>query len=200
MGKGDETGEPIYGPDDLRKFAKIIGRSLTTEQIERLERAAWEYRFQAELKLKSGPDDDWSRILPSRSELRKALRRVAKDAQALKRTLRDQATLFIGRDGRLEFDTQSLDELTEAADLAATQISSAGPDPKEARRTFVRDLADIYEDAAQRRATRRHDPISGLDCGPFLEFAQAALKPLNASALTGLDHVVREVAAERSAK
>ena len=200
MGKGDETVEPIYGPGDLSQFAKIIDQSLTAEHTERLEKAAWVYRFLAGLERKPGPDDDWYRILPSRSERRKALQRVAKQARALKRTLKDRAITFLGKDQKLTFDTQSLDDLAEAADLAVGQIPLGGADPKEARIFFVRLLADIYEDATPRRATRRHDPISGLDCGPFLEFVQAGLRPLDASALKGLEHDVRRVAAEQSSR
>ncbi len=201
MGKGDETIEPIYGPGNLSQFAKIIDiPPLTAEHTEQLERTAWVYRFLAGLERKPGPDDDWDRILPSRSERRKALQQVAKQARALKRTLKDRAIIFLGKDQLPAFDTQSLDDLAEAADLAAGQVPLGGADPKEARITFVRLLAEIYEDAAQRPATRQHDPFSGLDCGPFLEFARAALKPLNASALKGLEHDVRRVAAERSSR
>ena len=198
----DRLFDEPYSPEVLGRFDEILGvPALSDDQIEALHRAAQMYIFIAETEAKPGASEKWRRFLPTRKERRKALQRVAEAARALKDALENQALLFLEKKDKLPApDPSALDALAATAVKAAERIPGGGDDPKLARNTFVRRLADIFEDATPHPATRRHDGISGLDYGPFLEFAQAALKPLNARALKGLEHDVRRVAEGRSAK
>ena len=195
------AGQP-YSPADLSQIAKVLGISkLSAKHTSRLKNAALTYLFLAATEPKPGTGKNSRRLLPSRSDRRKALRRVAKAARALKAALEDQALIFLEeREKILLSDPECLDQLAILADKEAEQIPKGGPDPKLARLVFVRRLAEIYEDITQRPARRHHDPMSGLDSGPFLEFTKVALKPLNKFALKGLDHVVQQVDEERYPK
>ncbi len=195
------AGQP-YSPADLSQIAKVLGISkLSAKHTSRLKNAALTYLFLAAAEPKPGTSDNSPPILPSRSAQRKALQRVAKAARALKAALEDQALIFLEeREKILLSDPECLDQLAILADKEAEQIPGGGSDPKLARLVFVRRLAEIYEDITQRPARRQHDPMSGLDSGPFLEFTKTALKPLNKDALKGLEHVVRRVDEERSSK
>jgi len=195
----DRLFDEPYSPGGLERFAEILGvPALSDDQIEALYRAALGYIFIAEYEGKFRPDDHRPPFRPSRKEQGKALKRVAKAARSLKDALADRALMFLGDDQRPVFDADALDELARTADKAADDLPKGGPDPELARIVFVRDLVPIFEAVTQQRATRRHDPDSALDYGPFLDFAKAALKPLNPGALKGLDHVVRKVLKERS--
>ena len=195
------AGQP-YSPADLSQIAKVLGISkLSAKHTSRLKNAALTYLFLAAAEPKPGTSDNLPPILPGRSARRKALQRVAKAARTLKAALEDQALIFLEeREKILLSDPECLDQMAILADKEAEQIPKGGPDPKLARLVFVRRLAEIYEDITQRPARRQHDPMSGLDSGPFLEFTKAALKPLNKYALKGLEHVVRQVDEERSSK
>ena len=175
----DDLSGPFFKADDLDRIAYALNVSvLSAEHIEKLEQAALRYRLNYFVEEKPGPDDKWRGELPTRNEQRKAL-----DSDLLPK-----------------FDTDSLEKLAKAADHTAKKIKGGGEDPKLDRITFVCQLAEIYEDITQKPATRQHDPMSGLDSGPFLDFAKAALKPLNAPTLKGLEHVVRQVVKIRSVK
>ena len=198
----DQPPDPAYSPEDLRQFARTLGiPDLSPAHIKQMESAALGYLFLDLTEANPGASEKWLRLLPTRKERRNALQRVAKAARALKDALENQALIFLEKKDKLPApDPGALDALATTAVKAAERIPGGGDDPKLARITFVRRLADIFEDATPNQATRRHDGITGLDYGPFLEFAQAALKPLNARALKGLEHDVRRVAEERSAK
>ncbi len=197
-----EPPQPPFSPADLSQIAKVLGISeLSAEHTSRLQNAALGYLFVAGTEAKPGASDNSPPILPSRSERRKALQRVAKAVRALKAALEDRALSFLEERDKLSVsDPENLDQLAATADRAAERIPLGGADPKLARLTFVRNLAVFYEDVTPRRATRGHDPMSGLDSGRFLEFTKAALKPLNKDALKGLENVVRQVSEERSSK
>ena len=195
----DDRIDSPYDPEDLALLASKVGLSaLSPKHAGELEHAALYYFFEAELEAKPGSGEKWRPLLPSRSEQRTALRRIAEAARSLKIALADQAILFLNKKYQLPaLKAKVLDELAAAADRAAEQVPRGGADPKLARIKFVRQLAEIYEGITQQPATRQHDALSGLDCGPFLDFVRAALKPLNPSALKGLEHDVRHVAEER---
>ena len=198
----DEPPQPPYSPADLNQIAKLLGISkLSVEHTSQLQHAALTYLFLDATEPKPGARKNSWRLLPSRSARRKALQRVAKTARALKAALEDQALIFLEeREKKLLSAPECLDQLVILADREAEQIPKGGPDPKLARLVFIRRLAEIYEDITQRPARRHHDPMSGLDSGPFLEFTKAAFKPVNKGALKGLEHVVRQVDEERSSK
>ena len=197
----DKLIKPRYSPDDWKKLAEHLDVSELPDHLaDKLRIAAQNYLILEDIEREPEPDERWWRpFLPGRSKRRNALQKVATAARALKRALADPAIVLRREDEKLpDIDLEVLDELAAAADKTREQISERGSDPKDARISFVRHLAEIYEQATQRPATRRHDPLSGLDYGPFLEVSKTALRPLNASALKGLEHVVGRVTAERS--
>ena len=197
----DDLSGPFFKADDLDRIAYALNVSvLSAEHIEKLEQAALRYRLNFFVEEKTGPVDNWRGELPTRNEQRKALHRVSEAALELKDALEDRVIHFLDSDLLPKFDTDSLEKLAKAADHTAKKIKGGGEDPKLDRITFVCQLAEIYEDITQKPATRQHDPMSGLDSGPFLDFAKAALKPLNAPTLKGLEHVVRQVVKIRSVK
>ena len=200
---GDKLIKPRYSPDDWKKLAERLEVSeLSDDLANELRIAAQNYLILADIEREPEPDERWWRpLLPGRSKRRKALQKVAKTARELKGALADPAIVLRREEEKLpDIDLEVLDELAAAADKTREQIPGKASDPKDARITFVRHLAEIYEQVTQCPVTRRFDPISELDCGPFLDFTKAALKPLDESALKGLEHDVRRVVAERSAK
>lgn len=70
--------------------------------------------------------------------------------------------------------------IQHAAECALVEIHNSRPDPKRARRQFVRELARIYELMTGQRPTRRVT-ADGKDYGPFLDFVKAALPPFKAA-------------------
>ena len=195
----DKISEPPYGPDDLKHLAEVLDVSvLSPSHIEQLQGAARGYILLTEIERKPGPDEDWEAALPNRSTRREALKNVATAARTLKEALEDRAIVFLDEVDKLPVsDTVFLDELSQAAERATERIPLAGADPKDARITFLRCLADIYEDVTGQEPTRRHDYTSGLDYGPFLDFAKSAITPFYPEALKGLEHDVHKVVAER---
>ena len=172
---GDELLEPRYNPDDLKQFATILGiPALSAEHTEQLQTAAVNYLIMEEIEPKKpGIEKPWL-SWPRRSERRKALRQVSKAARKLKEALRDQTLLFLDDDQQPKFDTQSLDELAEAADEAAGQIPLTGADPKHARPAFVSCLGQIFMEVTGKRPKLSRDRF-GKPCGRFYEFVEAAL-------------------------
>lgn len=199
----DKLIKPRYSPDEWKKLAEHLDVSELPDHLaDKLRIAAQNYLILEDIEREPEPDERWWRpFLPGRSKRRNALQKVATAARALKRALADPAIVLRREDEKLpDIDLEVLDELAAAADKTRKQIPGKGSDPKDARISFVRHLAEIYEQVTQGPVTRRFDPISELDCGPFLDFTKAALKPLDKSALKGLEHDVRRVVAERSAK
>jgi hypothetical protein len=197
----DRRLDEPYSSEDLGRIAESLDPSaLSNDQIKALRIAAQKYFGEAEFENKLGPDYQLPPLISSRKDRRKALKRVANYARCLKDALADEAFKLLGNDQRPVFDADALDKLATTADKVADNLPKGGPDPEVSRKLFVGDLVPIFEAVTQQRATRRHDPLSGLDYGPFLEFAKRALKPLNAGALKGLEHVVRKVLKEQSTK
>jgi hypothetical protein len=180
----DIPQEPEYTLDDFQRFAKILGvPNLSPEHVKRLQRAALHYWFLAVF--------DMTR--PKRSEYRKALERITVSAQELKAALEHRASMHVGDFKSLSsINTDVLDNLAEAAEETANHIPKSGANPKTARKRFVADLGDIYFAATSKHPTfsrnRHHEPS-----GQFFKFVEAALRPLNAHAIPGLEHDVRPV-------
>ena len=196
-GSRDEARYPPYGPKHLADIAEALEvPALSAEHSEQLQDAAQYYLLLAGAEAK--PKSDRLPIFASKRERRSALRRVAKDARALKKALEDRAITEVRNKLLDKADPDALDELATIAERLANEIPKGGPDPKVARFYFVKNLSEIFEAVKQRPASRRHDPLTGLDDGLFLEFARTALRPLNPAALKGLEHEVRDIVTQRS--
>ena len=89
-------------------------------------------------------------------------------------------------------DADVLDNLAEATEQAANRIPKGGANPRRARKVFIATLGEIYLAAKDELPTfsRR---LTGESSGRFFKFVEAALRPLNRHALSGLEHVVRPV-------
>ena len=199
----DKLKEPRYSPDDWKQLAECLEiLELSDDLADKLRILAQNYFILADIEREPEPEElSWRPLLPGRSKRRNALQKVAKAARALKGALADPAIVLRREEEKLpDIDLEVLDELAAAADKTREQIPGKGSDPKDARITFVRHLAGIYEQVTQRPATRGHDPISGVDDSRFLKFVEAALEPLDPDALTGLDHVVRDVTSSQRRK
>src|SRR5262249_28795170 len=148
---------------DRRRLAAALGLSaLTSAIVEGLAEAARGYQFS------EMADRD-----QRRSERRKALKLIARQARALEESLQTDALTHQALHSRVLVGDLAL--LADSAEQLAEQIPRGGGDPKLARKSFIRDLAKIFRDATGKRPTRRHDPIKGEDYGPFLDFVRAAL-------------------------
>ena len=191
----DELRKPRYSPDDLKQLATILGvPNLSAEHTEQLQTDAVNYLIMKEIEPKKpGIEKAWL-SWPRRSERRKAIREVAKAARKLKEALRDQTLLFLDDDQQPKFDTQSLDDLAEAADEAAGQIPRTGADPKHARPAFVSCLGQIFMEVIGKRPTLSRDRF-GKPCGLFYEFVEAALGRLDQHAVQGVESDVKKVVA-----
>jgi hypothetical protein len=75
---------------------------------------------------------------------------------------------------------------------AVRQVPSSGRDRKRARRRFINDLYDIFQEVSGRPTRRVHDQ----EYGPFREFVIAALTPFNAA--QGCEADIKEVLRERA--
>lgn len=180
----DIPPEPEYTLDDFRQFAGIIGVSeLSPECAKRMQSAALGYWLLAEI------DKD----RPTRSEYRKALNRITKATINMKEALESRACMLIeGLEALPAIDADVLDDLAEAAQEAADRIPKGGANPKQARKVFVQYLGDIYLSATGKRPTFSRN-LDGDPSSRFFEFVEAALSPLNAHAISGLEHDVRAV-------
>ena len=191
----------FYAPDDYGRMAEALGiPELSAAQMEELGNAAHRYWIDIKLEIEPGQRDGPARF-PSQSKRRMAVERVAKVARRLQAALDDPA-LYEHR-GRWPVPKKgSLEDLASAADetahfLAQETGERPGGRPTIAgRRNFVRELATLFEECTGHRATRRFDSIEEKECGPFLDFVKAALGPVRESSLTGIENVVREIAAE----
>ncbi len=185
----DQPPDPAYTLDDLRQFAGIIGFSnLSPECAKRLQSAALAYWFLAET----------DKMHATRSQYRKAMRRITKTARDLKAALGSRAAMLIDDRGALPaIDANVLDNLAEIAEEVANRIPKGGPNPRHARKVFVAELGRIYLAATGERPTFSRPTFSrrltGESSGRFFEFVEAALRPLNRHALSGLEHDVRAV-------
>ncbi|MCZ6770494.1 MAG: hypothetical protein O7G83_00735 [Proteobacteria bacterium] len=121
------------------------------------------------------------------------MRRITKTAGDLKAALESRAVMLIDdREALPAIDADVLDNLAGAAEEAANRIPKGGANPRRARKTFVAALGEIYLAATGERPTfsRR---LTGEPSGRFFEFVEAAYRPLNRHALSGLEHDVRAV-------
>jgi hypothetical protein len=169
-------------------MAEALGlEALTSELRPKIDHAARGYIFMAEF-------DDFR---ATRKQRRNVLERLAADADGLKGTMADISLMLIEEDLKLpqSITPDHLDQLAKAARHAAARVPLTGGDPAVARFCFVRDLGHIYKEATKKRPTllrtKHHEPH-----GPFYEFVEAALTPLNKHATQGLEKDVRRVVRE----
>lgn len=180
----DIPPEPEYTADDLQRFAAIIGvPDLSPELAKRLKSAALGYWFLTEVE----------KDRPTRSEHRKALKRITKSALELKTAMECRAAiLFKDQDALPIIEPDTLEGLAKAADEASDRIPKGGANPKNARKFFVEKLGQIYFAATGNRPTLSRK-LTSEPTGGFYEFVEAALRPLNPHAIAGLEHDVRKV-------
>ncbi len=195
MGNKGQLLTPAYGSDELKRFAKILGKpKLSKNYAERFQRAALVYEFMA------GSDP----LRSTRAQRRKAFKRVERAALELKDALGSVALMFI--DDKLSLpmsDTRFLAELAKDAREAAKRVPPTAPDPEQARTMLVRDLACIYIDVKKKKPTRTAKYEEGYfagESGVFRELVVASLEPLNPDALKGIDDLIRKVVREISHK
>lgn len=193
MGNESEDVAPPYGPDELKRFAEILGKSnLSKSCADQFQRAALAYEFMA--------DTDRSRT--TRAQRRKAYKRIETAAQELRDALDTADPMIVDGKPRLPIsDTRILAELVKDAKEASERVPPTGPDPEQARTVFVRDLASIYMHVTKRQPGRIAKYKEGSfekEYGPFRDLVVAALEPLDPDASTGINDVIRKVLRERS--
>jgi hypothetical protein len=175
---------PVYGPDDLRAFAEMLGiPELTPVLVEKLQHAAWLHEFMHQT-------DEWR---ATRRERRSALKSIQKTALALKAALEKHSTMIV--DEKIDLPPLGphvLDALASAAATAAKAIPPTGGYPKHARRLFVSDMGEIFKKATGKPLTLSRDR-HGKPGGLFYEFVEAALGKLDRSTTQGLETDVRTV-------
>ncbi len=179
--------KPVYGPDDLQTFASILKiDKFTAEQAHQLERVAWTFKFL----------NGWDKMRATRGERREAFERIHDAAMKLKEALENYNLMIVDDKADLPIsNTGFLDSLAEAAKQAVDSVPPTGADPKQARRAFVRDLGRVFMDVTGKPPTRQTPP-DGQPSGLFLQFAQAALRPLDRYAAQGVDNDVKAVIAD----
>jgi len=187
MGNSKDILNPVYGPDDLQAFTGILKiENFTAEQAHQLQRAAWTFEFM----------NYTDQMRATRAERRKALNCIHDAAQKLKGALKSYNQMMVDDKVDLPFsDVGLLDSLAGAAKKATDSILQSGPDPKQARRTFVQDLGRIFQDATGKRPTLRTPP-GGRTYGPFLEFVKAALVKLDRYSVQGVERDATATAAK----
>ena len=186
MDEPNQALEPVYGPNDLSTFAKIVCiPEFPAQSVRKLQRAGWVFRFMSYL----------DKMGASRHDQRKALKRIHKSALEFKEALEHYALMIIYEKPDLPFsEIPILDDLAQAASVAAGQVGRTGADPRLARYVFVRDLGQIYKEVTGKRPTLRRKP-EGEPSGPFFEFVEAALRPLDKHAVQGVESDVAKVVA-----
>lgn len=184
MDSHDEIIEPVYGPDDLKEFAEMLGvAKLTPMLIERLQHAAWRHEFMSET----------DELRAEKKERRKALKRIQRTALALKEALQKHSIMIVDEKVALPSpEPHVLDALANAAATAIKAIPLTGGNPKHARRLFVSDMGEIFKKAIGKPLTLSRDR-HGKPGGRFYEFVEAALGKLDRSATQGLETDVRTV-------
>jgi hypothetical protein len=85
----------------------------------------------------------------------------------------------------------------DGAKRALAKVPKRSGEPKKARLQFVCALAGIFEKATRSRPTRR---VHDVEYGPFREFVEACLRPVDAHAMSGVDADIRETIKRRSGK
>jgi hypothetical protein len=174
-----------YSKSDIQQLAKAIGvSSFTPEVAYLLQLAAKCYQLQSIL------DRD-----PSRSERRKNLSQVARDARALASSLETLSAVTDQALDNCRVYGDDLVALAESAEQAATRIPRGGGDPKHARRHFVEKLTHIFSIVAGKRPARRYDASKGGEYGQFADFVRAALRPLKPRAVQGVESDIKAAVA-----
>ena len=220
----DDIREQGYRETDLASIAESLGDStLPGEQVERLQKAASVYDLMYATDAKTKKDDDPTPFRPGRSQKREALMRVAEAARRLNsasaheverhrkrlnQALDVRALWFTDLDkqrANLDLsDPADVKRLAQIAESVADQIPKSSHDPKLARKVFIRELVPIFKSITDQRAGRRvrqreashSEGFQSEEYGPFRDFVCAALKPLNPSALTGVDADIKTVIKE----
>ena len=187
MGEPKNAPEPVYGPEELKDFAEILGIQEFRDQLaHQLQLAAWKFEFL----------NSTDEMRAMRAERRKVFQRIHDAAHELKDALENYYKLLIDGKADLPFsNTRLLGDLAEAAKQAADSVPPSGADPKQARRAFVHDLGEIFWAATGKRPTLRRHP-DGRPYGPFFEFVETALGQLDRYAVQGVESDVKAIVAE----
>ena len=187
MGEPKNVLEPVYGPEELKDFAEILGIQEYRDQLaHQLQRAAWKFKFM----------NTTDEMRAMRAELRKAFQRIHDAAHELKEALEIYNQMIVDEKADMPFsDVDLLDSLAEVAKQAADSVPLTGANPKQARKAFVRDLGQIFWAATGKRPTLRRHP-DGRPYGPFFEFVETALVQLDRYAVQGVESDVKAIVAE----
>ncbi len=181
------------------------------------------YHLMHATDAKTRKDDDPTPFRPGRRQKREALKRVAEAARRLSSASAHEVERHRNRlnqalDARelwfTDLDKQranldlsdpaDVERLAQIAESVADQIPKTSHEPKPARKVFIRELVPIFKSITDQRAGRRvrqreanhSEGSQSEEYGPLLDFVCAALKPLNPSALTGVDADIKTVLKE----
>jgi hypothetical protein len=161
------------------RITKALNLPRPTQYLKRaLTQAAEEYRWaKTSEKYRLG-----------RAERRWRLEQIIVNAKALEAALRklDYPTTKLLK-GRITVDDITL--LVTAVEQAIDKIPKTSGEPKKARLQYVRELARIFERVTGRRPTRR---VHDREYGPFSDFVEACLSPIDARATQGVEADIRE--------
>ena len=213
---------PAYSEANLAEIcAALRVAKLSDEQRKKLERARLVYILIRGTDPNTKDDPNPISVRPTRSQHRKALKRVADSARALasapahlKDTHRGRLeraltshnlllTELMSRRG--EFDLTNDEDVVKLAELAETERARnppKGPEPKLARLHFIGELVSIFHDVTHSSPGRRVRQVSlgygdtSEEYGPFRDFVCAALEPLNPNALRGVDKDIKRAITE----
>jgi hypothetical protein len=169
-----------YSGDQWVRIAEALALPRPTQYLKRaLPKAAEEYRWAktTEEKYSLG-----------RAEQRRRLKEIKVKTAELYAALR-----------KLDYPTTELLEtpitvddvalLVAAAEQAIDRVHRTGGEPKKARLQYVRELARIFEIATGRRPARR---VHDREYGPFRDFVEASLRPIDPHAISGFDFDIRK--------
>lgn len=181
----------VKEPEKLSAICKSLGLdSLPPELLEDIEQAANNYLDEVE----------WAGFLPTRAEKREMLDSLKEQSASYIKVLRqlDSETIrMLEAHGANRLPIEECESLAKASDDILRGYKARGKDPATARLYLVTRLAAIFQTATGHPPTRHHDPKSGLDKGPFLNFVRAILGFIDPDARKGIEHVIREALASK---
>ena len=167
---------------------------LSESDEEAIQSAAWIYYVVSidESGDRNEEGDDSKDLLKIRRQL---LEKVKQQSAALRDSLQrlDNGTLRILEAGHL---IEKMSQLEARAHRALTALPKRGRLPRKARHQFVDAFADVYERVrpGKKAGLSKHDGPTG----PFYKAVKTALGLIDKRAITGLQHVISEVVAERN--
>lgn len=183
------TARQSFSDEEIFKLAQVIGvPEPTIELTTQLQAAAEGYFFASMV------DRD-----PKRAEKRNSLKRIAKLSKELHDAfgkLDAHTVHFIS--GPLIPDLSLLPVLQARIENALSKIPRKGGESKQARKIFVRDLAEIWCEVKGGPPTRRvsvsDDPRRDhREYGPFFDFVNLALEFIDPPAVTGVSNDIKHV-------